>query len=638
MSTAGIAPSVAAATNDAIICAASPTCRWVSFGAQEEQAAIEGLRGVGTPTIRYFQIAVVLMLCLVARARAADDLVFGNGFEVPAISEADAARFLDQATFGGRPSDIAQVRNLGYEAWLEQQFSAPISLQKPYLDWLHANSQGVYQQARLEAWFMQAAQMTDPSDPTHAHSDQLRQRVAFALSEIMVVSDRNASLLFQPWALADYYDTLARNAFGNYRQLLEDVTLHPAMGRYLSMLGNRKADDVLNIRPDENYAREVLQLFSVGLVMLNPDGTVFDSDPVMPGVQPVPTYDQNVVRGFAHVFTGWNFSGCTAQNYGNCEPSNPYFAPWFTPMQPVEAFHDDTTAKQLLVYPGVGLPGGLLAPGANAQQEMAAALDNVFHHPNIGPFIARQLIQRLVTSNPTPAYVGRIAAVFDDDGQGVRGNLRAVVRALLLDPEARNGHLSAPETFGKVREPIARLVKLWRIAPGASANGRVFQYSHPQDQFAQLPLGAPSVFNFFRPDFAQSGEIRDAGLVSPEFQIHTDTQLVSMPNYLGWRIFWFWQGSNYDIAAAPEETLMDYSELRALAVNSAALVDRLNLLMMSGQMSDYMRQLLIARLDGPLPDQIPGLSGGTTEERRSLFRVQQALYLIVTSPEFSIQK
>lgn len=583
----------------------------------------------------------LIALCSATLAWAGTPAIFDDGFESPppAITDTDAARFLDQATFGGRVSDIAQVRALGYDAWLEQQFSAPISLQKPYLDWVRAQNQGVYQPARLEAWFIHAAQLANPSAPSHQHSDQLRQRIAFALSEVMVVSDINASLTYQPWALADYHDTLARNAFGNYRQLLEEVTLHPAMGRYLSMLGNRKPDATLNIRPDENYAREVLQLFSIGLVQLNPDGSVVDGDPVTPGVQPVPTYDQHVVRGFAHVFTGWNFSHCTAQTYDSCEPSGvPHHSGWVTPMQPVAAFHDNTNAKQLLTYPGVSLPGGMLAPGGNAQAEMTAALDNIFHHPNVGPFVARHLIQRLVTSNPTPDYIQRVAAVFDDNGFGVRGDLRAVVRAILLDEQARHGHLATPGTYGKLREPITRLVRLWRVAPGASTNGRVFQWSHPRDEFGQVPLGAPSVFNFFRPDFAQPGEIRDAGLVSPEFQIHTDTQLVSAPNYLEWRIFQFWQGSNYSIAQAAEETLMDYSALRALSTDPAALIDHLNLTMMSGQMSDYMRDLLITRLQGPLPDQIPGLTGGTVEQRRSLFRVQQALYLIVTSPEFSIQK
>ena len=569
--------------------------------------------------------------------------VFVDGFEagVPATpaSDADAARFLDQATFGGRPADIAALRSLGYQAWLQQQMAAPISLQKPYLDFV-GQSGGVYQQARLEAWFIHAAQLADPSAPTHQHSDQLRQRVAFALSELMVVSERNPTLLFQPWALGSYHDLLAQHAFGNYRDLLEAVTLHPAMGKYLSMLGNRKTDVALNIRPDENYAREILQLFSVGLVMLDPDGQVHDGNAALPGVQPVPTYDQPVVRGFAHVFTGWNFAGCSAAEFaaGDCEPGNPYETPWFTPMQAVEVFHDVTTDKQLLSYPGVSLPNGVLVHGGNAQQELDAALDNVFHHPNVGPFVARHLIQRLVTSNPTPAYVRRVAAVFDDNGSGVRGDLGAVVRTLLLDIEARNGHLQAPQTFGKLREPITKLVKLLRIAPATSVNGRVFLYTHPEDEYGQRPLASPSVFNFFKPDFAQPGEIRDAGLVSPEFQIHTDTQLVTAPNALDWRIFYFWLGSSYSVAQAPEEALMDYGALRALAANPAALVDHLDLLLMSGSMSDTMRSLLIARLEGPVPDGIPGMTGGSAAERRAQFRVQQALFLIATSPEFSVQK
>jgi uncharacterized protein (DUF1800 family) len=578
-----------------------------------------------------------------ASAGGVDDLIFDDSFESPPPVETpdqQAARLLDQATYGGRLQDIARLRQLGTEAWLQEQFAAPISLQLPYLQWV-SQTQGVYQEARLEAFFIHAAQLADPSNPALQHNDQLRQRVAFALSQFLVVSDRNATLGPQPFALGDYYDTLARHAFGNYRELLEAVTLHPAMGKYLSMLGNRKTDAALNIRPDENYAREIMQLFSIGLVMLEPDGTVRDGDPNTAGVQPVPTYNQDVVRGFAHVFTGWNFAACSEAEFAageDCAPGNNDESPWFTPMQAYEGLHDNTTAKQLLNYPDVVLPNGVLQPGGNAQQELEAALDNLFQHPNVGPFVAKHLIQRLVTSNPSPAYVQRVASVFNDNGQSVRGDLRAVVRAVLLDDEARNGHLASPETFGKLRDPITKLIRLWRVAPGRSINGRVFQYSHPDDEFAQLPLSAPSVFNFFKPNFAQPGEIRDAGLVSPEFQIHTDTQLVSAPNYLDWRILLFWDGTNYSVAQADEETLMDYTALRTLAADPAALVDHLDLVMMSGQMSDYMRDLLIIRLNGALPDQIPGLTGGTTDQRRSLWRVQQALYLIVNSPEFSVQK
>jgi uncharacterized protein (DUF1800 family) len=606
------------------------------MGMQREEVSAMGGKRVGT---RWAAACCALGLAAgmsVAHA-GGGDIVFNNGFE-SGISDIDAARFLDQATFGGRLQDIARVKSIGFEAWLTEQSVAPISLQLPYLTWVD-DTQGVYQQARLEAWFIHAAQLPDPRVPTDTHADQLRQRLAFAWSQMMVVSDRNATLLFQPYALADYHDTLARHAFGNYRELLEAVTLHPAMGKFLSMLGNRKTDVALNIRPDENYAREIMQLFSIGLVMLNPDGTVQDGDAVAPGVQPVPTYDQDVVRGFAHVFTGWNFDDCSIPEFDDCAPGNPYETPWFTPMQPIEAFHDNTTSKQLLQYPGVALPGGVLAPGGDARAELEIALDNIFNHPNVGPFVARHLILRLVTSNPTPGYVQRVASVFNDNGQGVRGDLRAVTNAVLLDPEARNGHQAFPETFGRLRDPIMKLPRLWRVAPGRSDNGRVFTYSHPEDEFAQLPLSAPSVFNFFKPNFAQPGEIRDAGLVSPEFQIHTDTQLVTAPNYLGWRIFLFWDGTNYSVAQDPEETLMDYSALRTLAADPAALVDHLNLVMMSGQMSPYMRDLLINRLQGPLPDAIPGFgTGGTAQARTSLWRVQQALYLIVNSPEFSVQK
>jgi uncharacterized protein (DUF1800 family) len=563
--------------------------------------------------------------------------IFFDGFEAregpgQLVAE-DAARLLDQATFGGRLSDIEELQSLGVDAWLDAQFAAPISRQQPYLDFV-AQTEGVYQQHRLEAWFIHAAQLANPSAPEHAHSDQLRQRVAFALSEVMVVSDRNAALLFQPWALASYFDMLAENAFGNYRELLEDVTLHPAMGRYLSMLGNRKTDVALNIRPDENYAREILQLFSIGLHRLNLDGSrMLDGEG-----QPIPTYNQDVVRGFAHVFTGWNFADCSVAEYDDCEPGNPYESPWFSPMQPIEAFHDNTTTKQLLTYPGVALPGGVLAPGGDARGELEIALDNIFMHPNVGPFMARHLIQRLVTSNPTPGYVQRVAGVFNDNGAGVRGDLGAVVRAILKDSEARNGPQLLGQNFGKLREPITRLVRLWRVAPGHSQNGRVFLYTHPRDEYAQLPLGSPSVFNFFKPDFAQPGEIRDAGLVSPEFQIHTDVQLVTMPNALGFRIFLFYQGSHYDLAQEPEETLTDYSALKALASSSAALIDHLDLVLMSGQMSDYMRATLLQRLDDPaLPDRLPGQPDGAPFDL-PLHRVQQALYLIITSPEFSIQK
>ncbi|HJU38555.1 MAG TPA: DUF1800 family protein [Tahibacter sp.] len=559
------------------------------------------------------------------------DAMLRQGFEAASagpFTDAEAARFLAQATFGPTLADIAHLRQVGYDAWFDEQFAAAPSYEQPFLDWVPSQppgQNGVYQQQRLEAWLINSVGLYDPSNPPRVPRDALRQRVAFALSEIFVVSDRNASLTLQAWSVASWYDMLVRNAFGSYRTLLQDATLHPAMGTYLSMVGNRKPDAALNIRPDENYAREILQLFSVGLYRLNLDGTR-----LIVGGQPVATYQQPTVRGFAHVFTGWHYNGCPAAQYPTCatrwyDPDSPA---WREPMIAFEAYHDTTTDKPLLDYPGVALPGGVLVHGGNAQAELGQALDNIFAHPNVAPFVAKQLIQRLVTSNPRPAYVARVAAKFNDNGQGVRGDLKAVVKAILLDAEARYGHLDAYGTphYGKLREPFGKLVQLWRITAPHSTNGRINLSADPAEEYGQAPLRSPSVFNFFRPDFAQPGEVRDLGLVSPEFQIATDSLLVSTPNDLHWRIFYFYVGSTYSYAQEADALLMDYAPLNALAAQPGDLVDRLNLLLMSGQMSPFMRQTLMTRLTA-----MPNGNGGRD-------RVQQALFLVLNSPEYSIQK
>lgn len=563
--------------------------------------------------------------------------LFDDGFE-PAgpRSDAEAARFLDQATFGARPQDLQRLRTLGYEGWLTEQRAARISSKIEYFEWIESLPGSVNQPQRLEAWMLHAAQMPNRGDPGHRHDDQLRQRVAFAWSQIFVVSEVNGILQPEAYPLADYYDLLARHAFGNYRELLEAVTLHPAMGLYLNMLGSRKANGKLNTRPDENYAREVLQLFSIGLHELNPDGSRR-----LENGQPIPTFNSAQVRGFAAAFSGWNFSNCTQATIGKCGPGTNNDVVWRSPMAPIEAFHDSAGSKQLLTYAGVALPGGVLPAGGTAREDLEAALDNIFGHPNVGPFIGKQLIQRLVTSNPTPDYVARVTAVFNDNGMGVRGDLGAVVRAILLDPEARRPRSSA-EPFGKLREPLLKLVRLWRVAPARSINGRVFRNSEPTDDFGQLPLAAPSVFNFYRPTFAPPGETQTSGLVAPEFQITTDRQVVTASNYLGRRIFEFYVGSRSSGAwaqGAPvaSEALMDYGALRTLAADPALLVDHLNLLMLSGGMSASMRELLIARLSGPPPAMVPGQPPGAPPDR-DLWRVQQALYLIVNSPEFSVQR
>ncbi|HEY6546180.1 MAG TPA: DUF1800 family protein [Dokdonella sp.] len=611
------------------------------------------------PLRGWLSVAVAGMFALVApmqaRAQGAShwpDAAFHDGFEGLAAgpaTDAEAARFLAQATFGPTAADIVHLRIVGYEGWLATHFERPVSLQVPYMDWVRAASpDSVTDGVRFEAWSVHAAGTADPSRPGYpinAYDDQLRQRVAFALSEIFVVSNKNGTLAYQPWALASYYDMLARNAFANYRTLLEDVTLHPAMGVYLSMIGNQKTDPLRNIRPDENYAREAMQLFSVGLVQLDPDGT-----PTLVGGQPVPTYDQATVRGFAAVYTGWiwnntgcgpsTYTCCTAQTYESCGPwANADDRPiWQLPMQPVEAFHDATSDKQLLVYPGVALPGGVLVHGGDAQAEMAAALDNLFHHPNVGPFIATRLIQRLVTSNPSPAYVQRVAQAFADDGSAahVRGNLRAVVRAILLDPEARYGHWQHADRFGKLREPLLKATHLWRALESRSQSGRIWnlsdRYPGIEDWYGQAPLRAPSVFNFFQPAYRPPGEVAGAGLVAPEFQILTDDAIVATPNDLFHQIFCYNPMNLQCWMRDPDHALLLQIEADAAlaAIDPAALVDEYDLLFLSGQMSPFMRQVLLQRLEQ--------MTQGDYGPDLGRERVQHLLYLIISSPEYSIQK
>ena len=593
---------------------------------------------------------LILGFCLACHANAQGpshrpDAGMRSGFEraeVGPASDSDAARFLTQATFGPTLGDIAHLRALGYQAWIEEQFARPPSTQLAYLDWVEdlpsvpAGNNHVTDDTRLEIWAINAVGTPDPSRGMALPADQLRQRVAFALSEILVVSNKNGTLAYQPWALASWYDLLATNALGNYRDLLEAATLHPAMGIYLSHIQNQKANTALNIRPDENYAREVLQLFSVGLVQLAQDGT-----PLLSGGQPIATYSQATVRGFAAMLTGWNWNNtgcgpntyvcCTESTYSNCGPYDYNVPAWKLPMQSIEAFHDNANAKQLLDYPGVALPGGVLPSGGNAPAELDAALDNIFHHPNVGPFIGRRLIQRLVTSNPSPAYIARVSAAFGNNGSGVRGDLKAVVRAILLDPEARFGQWQFPATFGKLREPLIKNTHLWRAMNASTESGRVETlnpYPPIEDWYGQGPLRSTSVFNFFQPDFRQSGEINALGLYSPEFQILTDTMAVNTANRLFSLSFcWYTGGDSCWTNGHGATMIIDTARDNALATNDVgALLDRYSLLFFSGQMSPFMRQTLLTRLNA--------ISGSN----RGRLRIQHALYLILNSPEYSVQK
>jgi uncharacterized protein (DUF1800 family) len=466
--------------------------------------------------------------------------------------------------------------------------------------------------------------------------DQLRQRVAFALSQIMVVSQIGA-LSDLPFAHADYHDMLARNAFGNFRTLLEDVTLHPAMGIYLSMLGNRRAVANTNLRPDENYAREMMQLFSIGLVQLNIDGSV-KTDATG---QPAPTYDQAIIEGFARVFTGWTWA-CPS-TLPTCTFTTARvqlgFAANYNQVKPMQLYADQHEAgtKQLLNYTGAALPGGLVPANQTGAKDLADALDNVFNHPNVGPFIAKQLIQKLVTSNPSRAYVQRVAERFNNDGTGRRGNLEAVVRAILLDAEARNAASgSGAATAGKLKEPLLRLTQFWRAYGVTSASGKLgvarnFSGGTPSAQFGQGQGLSPSVFNFFSPSYAPPGEIADGGFVAPEMQLATEILAASSTNYFYTQAFSRTQAQAANLNA--DDMYITTTDELAIAGDSEALINRVaeRLLGGAGQMSAALKteaKAQIERTTVPATNQTTALATRTAD----------AIYFVVTSPEYALQR
>jgi len=520
----------------------------------------------------------------------------GGGTEPPPppvpVTKAEAVQLLGQATFGPLESDAESVIALREEAWIDNQLQQPASLQLPHVQSIPPPQfQFQLQPDRVDIWFRNAL---------HG-DDQLRQRVAFALSEIMVVSQLGA-LSDAPYALADYYDVLARNAFGNYRDLIQEVTLHPAMGVYLSMLGNEKPNPALNIRPDENYARELMQLFSIGLVELNADG----SEKLDAFGQPVPTYDQAIIEGFAHVFTGWTWAG--SPNFPQARGTRQNQV---VPMELWEDYHD-TGSKMLL-------NGSVLPAGQGGDKDLRDALDNIFNHPNVGPFIAIRLIQRLVTSNPSPGYVRRVAETFNNNGSGVRGDLGAVVKAILLDPEARPA--MPMEIDGKIKEPIIRITQLWKAYNATSNSGR-YPLVAAYILFGQGPLQSPSVFNFFSPFYAPPGEISNSGLVAPELGIATEYQNTFLTNYFFYQVFALNQTND---ALQDDDVYIDFSEEMAIADDADALIDMVAEKLLGGQISATLRTEI-----GGMLALIP--------ETDSAIRAAETIYFVVTSPEYAYQR
>ncbi len=529
----------------------------------------------------------------------------GGGAQGPTISRAEGARFLTRATFGATDPDIDALVTLGYETWLDDQFSMPPTLQLPELDSVLAADDlltNVNQQVnarrlrRMDVWW----------NTVVYGRDQLRQRVAFALSQIFVISDVESALRNSVQGIANYNDLLAEHAFSNYRELLEAVTLNPMMGDFLSMRRNEKADPARNIRPDENYAREVMQLFSIGLWELNLDGTrKLDANG-----QPIPTFSYYEILSFARVYTGWNYGNAPRLQFDRKTPQSEVI-----PMRSFENFHD----RELKI-----LLGGTVVPaGLDAPDDIDAALDSIFNHPNVAPFISRQLIQHLVTSNPSPTYVERVAGIFEDNGTGVRGDLRAVIKAILLDPAVIEASSTDGFTFGKLKDPILRVTQLWRAFDARGALG-VLRYGNSDQDMGQRTLGAPSVFNFFRPDYKHPGEIQDMGLDSPAFQILTETLITSTTNRMG--DFVFSRAARTGANSVRHQIFFDLGDEIRLAPEPPMLVDHLNTLLMGGTMSAQMEQTLVNHV------------ASTSLNDDGTQRVQEAIFLIVTSPEFAVER
>jgi uncharacterized protein (DUF1800 family) len=453
--------------------------------------------------------------------------------------------------------------------------------------------------------------------------DQLRQRMAYALSQIFVISLDSNIANANPRGPANYLDVLGENAFGNYRALLEAVTYSPMMGIYLSSMRNQKENPATGSVPDENYAREIMQLFSIGLYQLNQDGT----QKLDGAGNPIETYTNADITGLAKVFTGLSWTGSDTSDARfrrangipgvNDDPDRE-----IKPMQAYNQFHA-TQEKRFL---GVTIPA---TSTADTNGDIRIALDTLFNHPNVGPFIGKQLIQRLVTSNPTPAYVSRVAAAFNNNGANLRGDMKAVIRAILLDPEARSSTAVTAQS-GKLREPVVRLLQWMRTFNAKSQDGRYLlgTTSDPSTQLAQSPMRSPSVFNFYRPGYVPpNSRIGNANLVAPEMQITTETSVAGYLNFMRGVIT---SGSGVIGTSGTRDIQADYGPELALAANPDQLVDRVNLLLTGNKLGPTTRTLI--------RDAVASVNIGTTNpdaDRRN--RVNLAIYLTMASTEYLLQ-
>lgn len=543
----------------------------------------------------------------------------------------EAARFLTQATFGPTESDIYHLMGVGYSTWFaEQAKAATAASYKNYWDWRTAGIRSIKPGSTSGA--------PELNHPFWKNAiigpDQLRQRIAFALSEIFVVSVQDGCGANNSKSAADYLDMLGKKAFGTYRDLLESVALHPIMGCYLSHMRNQKEDVTTGRVPDENFAREIMQLMSIGLHQLNLDGTAKLS---LSG-QPIDTYGAGDITGLAKVFTGWSLacpdSSDRCFRYTSTQLDTVTPDRWWMPMQPYANFHSSSEKRFL----GLVIPAQSVASPATS---LKIALDGIAAHPNVAPFISKQLIQRFVTSNPSPAYVQRVSTVF----KTTNGNIQATVKAILLDTEARNMANTSSDSFGKVREPILRLSALLR-AYGAQSKTNNFILWSTADAgtgLAQSPLQSPSVFNFFRPGYLPPGsESAKANLVAPEMQILHETSAAGYVNYMRNVIDRGAGGAGYDGTDSLPDVRLEYqsnpnSSMLTLAATPEALVENINQRLMYGTMPASLKLEIISAISTidyrdklqPKADQI----AATYNQR-----LRSALLLAVASPEFQVQQ
>jgi uncharacterized protein (DUF1800 family) len=518
---------------------------------------------------------------------------------LPASDNA-AARFLQQASFGPTEESIKAVRKMGYPAWIDSQFQRPTTGYPGYRYVNNDSSLGCPSGSSANCYrdnyspFLMEVQFFN--NAVNAH-DQLRQRVGFALSEIMVAS---GLAINQVYAQANYQNMLLNDSFGNFRQLMEDITLSPAMGAYLNMVRNQK-ENSSGVTPNENYARELLQLFTIGLNQLNPDGTtVFDANGV-----PVPTYDQDAIEDLARVFTGWAYPpmpSATSSSFNN--------PPYFTGVMPLFSSYHDTGSKTLL-------NGYVIPAGQDGATDLKDALDNIFNHPNVGPFICKKLIQHLVTSNPSPQYVARVVAAFNDNGDGVRGDMKAVIRAILLDKEAR-GPSKFGSPFGHMREPALLLPMIVRGIGGGTYSDGVY-LRNQASAMSQPVFEEPTVFSFYQSDFP----LPNSMLVGPEYQLYTQNNALTRAN----TILRLLQGAiSADTSVSGSTgTYLDLTDWIAVAADSTTLINKIDTSYFDGMMSSQLRTIISNALVA-----IP-----TTDPTS---RARAALYIALISADFQQER